>query len=285
MSFIIKLVRHGESESNVGLVTAAQVGDHRVQLTENGKLQASQTGAQIGEAFIRNALLYRSPYQRTRQTMQHLLEGAGVDPDSVRIFEDPRLREIDPGYADYEKQREKRRKYGWFYYRFKGGEAPTDCYDRICTFLESFRRQSERKGAKSALIVSHGLTIRCFVMRYMHLSVEEFERLDNPHNCDVITIAPKDQLQNPQFISGNWGIEGLRLRQPSGSKKLSPATPAQPESDRASSTTSKETTNPQGLLPCGKSKTSGKAKSCKKCRKLKKAGSLKHSKKCKVRAG
>ena len=65
---------------------------------------------------------------------------------------------------------------------------------------------------RNVLIVSHGLTIRCFVMRFMHLSVEQFESLANPQNCDIITIAHKEYIEDPQFTSGRWAISGLRFR-------------------------------------------------------------------------
>ena len=73
-------------------------------------------------------------------------------------------------------------------------------------------RQVERKQSERALIVTHGLTIRCFVMRFLHLSVEQFDSLANPHNCEIVTLADHDTLANPLFTSGRWGVEGLRLR-------------------------------------------------------------------------
>jgi broad specificity phosphatase PhoE len=72
-------------------------------------------------------------------------------------------------------------------------------------------RQMERKKKDKALIISHGLTIRIFVMRFFHLTVEQFDMMRNPHNCDVITIGPKADMKNPQFTSGRWGVTGLRL--------------------------------------------------------------------------
>ena len=37
-------------------------------------------------------------------------------------------------------------------------------YDRTSNFLESMMRQVERKKTDRVLIVTHGLTIRCFIM-------------------------------------------------------------------------------------------------------------------------
>lgn len=210
----LKLVRHGQSRANVKEVDAKTVGDHTIELTDMGWQQARQVGASFGPAFLADAIIYTSPYARTRQTLAGILEGGGVSPGSVRIYEDPRLREVDPGYAEYEAQTELRRTHGWFYYRFHGGESPADCFDRTSSFLDSMMRQVERKGAEHVLVVTHGLTLRCLVMRFLHLSVEQFDQLANPNNCDVVTLAERHALKEPLFTSGRWGVDGLRLRQP-----------------------------------------------------------------------
>lgn len=211
----IKLVRHGQSQANTGEVETRLVGDHAVGLTEQGKAQARAAGSLVGAEFLKGALVYRSPYRRTRETLEHLLEGSGLAAsERPRVFEDPRLREVEHGYHDVAEQEPLRRVHGWFYYRFKGGESPADCFDRTSGFLESLMRQVERKSAERALVVTHGLTVRCFVMRYLHLTVEEFESLANPGNCDVITIASRETCPDPLFARGPWAVTGLRLRPP-----------------------------------------------------------------------
>lgn len=208
---IIKLVRHGLSRSNTGETMPQEVGDHRVELAPLGHEQAFNRGKSLAD-FIRGALIYCSPYLRTRQTLDGILRGAGLTRDDVEIFEDPRLREVDVGYQDGEAQMELRQRHGWFYYRFNGGESAADCYDRLCSFMDSMVRQVRRKRVSKVLIVSHGMTLRCFVTRFLHLSVEDFERMHNPDNCDVITIARKDLLANPQLFSGRWAAEGFSFR-------------------------------------------------------------------------
>lgn len=208
----IRLVRHGQSQANTGEVDPRAVGDHAIALTALGREQAREAGARIGADVVRGSLVYRSPYHRTRQTLDGLLQGAGVTGSDVRVFEDPRLREVEHGYQDVEAQESMRAVHGWFYYRFDGGESPADCYDRTSAALESIMRQSRRKGVRNVLIVTHGLTIRCFVMRFLHLTVDQFCTLANPRNCDVVTLAHADALAAPQFRSGRWGVEGLRLR-------------------------------------------------------------------------
>jgi broad specificity phosphatase PhoE len=208
----IKLVRHGESDANIGKVSSIEVGDHAIPLSERGREQVREVGRRIGLPFLTGALVYTSPYRRTRETLAGILEATGADP--IRVYEDPRMREVEHGYDDVAAQEELRKVHGWFYYRFRGGESPADCYDRTSSFLESMMRQVERKRTDRVLIVTHGLLIRCFVMRFLHLTVEEFDGLANPKNCDVVTLASKSELASPLFTSGDWGVEGLAIRPP-----------------------------------------------------------------------
>lgn len=214
MSLIIKLVRHGESEANMGKVQTHEVGDHTIALSERGWAQAREAGRRIGAGFLREALIYTSPYRRTRETLMGLIEGSGLPEDergALRIYEDPRLREVEHGYEPSIEQQDLRRRHGWFYYRYRGGESPADCYDRTSSFLESMMRQVERKRTERVLIVTHGLTLRCFVMRFLHLPVEEFDDMGSPENCAVVTLAaPPDP--GCEFRSNHWGAAGLPRR-------------------------------------------------------------------------
>ena len=216
---IIKLMRHGLSGANTGEEDLAEVPDHDIKLVARGIEQARAAGLALGKEFLLEAMVYRSPYRRARQTTHEAFVGAGLvasadEPLPVRTYEDPRLREVEHGYAGQaaiDAQRGLRDKIGYFWYQMERGESPVQAYDRISGFLESFMRQMERKKSEKALIVSHGLTIRIFIMRFFHLTVEEFDTLRNPENCDVITIGPKESIENPQFTSGRWSVTGLRL--------------------------------------------------------------------------
>ena len=73
-------------------------------------------------------------------------------------------------------------------------------------------RQVTRKQPEAVVVVSHGLTIRCFVMRFLHLSVEQFEDLANPGNAAVITIGPREVIADPLHVSGRWAVTGLKRR-------------------------------------------------------------------------
>jgi broad specificity phosphatase PhoE len=214
---IIKLVRHGESEQNTGVVNATEIGDFNVALSPKGWAQARSAGEQIGAYYLGNALVYVSPYRRTRQTLTGIIDGSNVlaDYGTPTIYEDIRLREVEFGFNKANKaieiEQELRAIHGWMFYRYQGGESPADCYDRICSFLESMVRQVERKKIARVLIVSHGLTIRCFVTRFLHLSVEEFDKMRNPGNGDIITIGDKNLIENAVFTRGKWAVNGLKV--------------------------------------------------------------------------
>jgi len=73
-------------------------------------------------------------------------------------------------------------------------------------------RQVERSRKNNILLVCHGMTLRCFVARFLHLTVEAFENLHNLDNCEIVTIGLKDNLEKPVFTRGRWAVEGIRLR-------------------------------------------------------------------------
>lgn len=208
---IVKLVRHGESLSNTGELIPHEIGDYGIGLTEAGKQQAQAAGRSIGQDFIADSLIYCSPYRRTRETANEIIRTANM-PDTKKVYEYPRLREVERGFMDDESQHHLRKIYGWFYYRHAGGESPADCYDRTSAFLESLMRQAARHDAENILIVTHGMTIRCFVTRFLHLTVEQFETMANPRNCSVITIGSAEDLEAPIFTCGRWGVDGISLR-------------------------------------------------------------------------
>jgi len=191
----IILVRHGESEGNLDDTVYERVPDHRISLTPKGFEQARDTGAAIREVLDGESVeAYVSPYVRTRQTLEAL--ALPVAERDVRV--EPRLREQDwanfQDPVDIAEQKAERDRYGHFYYRFSNGESGSDVYDRVSTFLESMHRNFETPAApRNVVIVTHGLTMRLFCMRWFHWSVEYFESVDNPENAQpVVLLRQKD---------------------------------------------------------------------------------------------
>jgi broad specificity phosphatase PhoE len=75
-------------------------------------------------------------------------------------------------------------------------------------------RSLQKTDSRQALIVTHGLALRVFVMRFLHLTVEQFDEIANPQNTDIVTISYAKNLRDCLFISGKWGVEGLRPYEP-----------------------------------------------------------------------
>jgi broad specificity phosphatase PhoE len=188
----IILVRHGESEGNFDKIHYETVPDYALNLTPRGIDQAKQAGAKIKNLIGSETLyVYISPYYRTRQTYQYIKEY--VSPNVVKAVEDPRLREQDWGHlrnADMNDEIVKNRhSYSAFYYRIPDGESGADVYDRVSTFLETLHRDFNKPDfPPNVLIVTHGMTLRLFLMRWFHWSVEEFENLHNLQNCQVVLM-------------------------------------------------------------------------------------------------
>ncbi|MDI9887887.1 histidine phosphatase family protein [Streptomyces sp. HNM0645] len=183
----IVLVRHGESEGNADDSVYERKPDHALSLTDRGWHQAEETGNRLRGLFGHERVsVYVSPYRRTHQTL-HALR---LDPRLVRVREEPRLREQDWGNWQERDavrlQKAYRDAYGHFFYRFPQGESGADVYDRVGAFLESLYRSFESpEHPPNVLLVTHGLTMRLFCMRWFHWTVPEFESLSNPDNGET----------------------------------------------------------------------------------------------------
>ncbi|MEW2131636.1 histidine phosphatase family protein [Streptomyces sp. NPDC005435] len=183
----IILVRHGESTGNVDDSVYEREPDHALALTERGRRQAEHTGERLREIVgDERVSVYVSPYRRTHET----LDAFGLDPVRIRVREEPRLREQDWGNwqerGDVRLQKAYRDAYGHFFFRFPQGESGADVYDRVGGFLESlFRSFEEPDHPPNVLLVTHGLAMRLFCMRWFHWTVSEFESLSNPGNAEL----------------------------------------------------------------------------------------------------
>lgn len=188
----IILVRHAESEGNLDRRNYQTTPDYALNITEKGRSQSVSAGNDISRIIQGETVhAYMSPYYRTRQTLNEIETVIGAN--IIKSIEDPRLREQDWGHlrhpdANQNIMRE-RQEFSSFYYRIKDGESGADVFDRISTFLETLHRDFNKPDyPQNCLIVTHGLTLRLFLMRWFHWSVEEFESLRNPKNCQVVVL-------------------------------------------------------------------------------------------------
>lgn len=196
----IILVRHAESEGNIDQTKYCSIADSRIQLTSNGVKQAEECGREIRQLIEKTGnegwkvYFYVSPYTRTLGT----LKGIGRAFERNRILgvrEEPRVREQDFGnFQKAERMRaikETRDQFGRFFYRFPEGESGADVFDRVTSFLESLWRDidmnrfnCEQSTDLNLIIVTHGVAMRIFFMRWFKWTTEQFELLNNAQNCE-----------------------------------------------------------------------------------------------------
>lgn len=190
----IFLIRHGESEINADISTLLKKPDYAGVLTEKGRAQALEVGKRVAEIVGTDPyMVYSSPYWRTRQTYQLATRGLHAP---FHYYEDPRLREQEWGTrllknvgALKERENDERDSYGHFYYRFDNGESCADVYHRVSDFINTMHRDFEKPHfPDNVFIFNHGMTIRVFLMRWFHWSVEHFESIRNIENCGMVEL-------------------------------------------------------------------------------------------------
>ena len=161
--------------------------------------------------------IYTSPYRRTRETTEGILSSLAANDSengpspfprrSVRVWEEPRLREQDfgnfqPGAADMERMWRERAEYGHFFYRIPNGESAADAYDRVSGFNETLWRSfGEDDFGSVCVLVTHGLMTRVFLMKWYHWSVEYFEDLRNVDHCEFV-VMERDR-ESDKFVLRN----------------------------------------------------------------------------------
>lgn len=228
----IYLVRHGESLGNVDSAIYEKTPDWQIPLTQKGKKQAAVVcdkfwkkleieewvqKAKKSVFYIKKPLIaiYCSPWYRARQTAAPFLDrihtelpkvinpiGTAIEPFSPYSYkEDPRLREQEWGNFKEEpwsgKIGRERQKFGTFFYRMPFGESGADVFDRISTFNETLHRDFKKaEFPENMVIFSHGLTIRIFLMRWLHWTVEKFQNIRNPSNGQIIHM----QLEKDKYV-------------------------------------------------------------------------------------
>lgn len=174
----IILIRRGECHAN--------------ELTEKGVEQARKAGQNLKKMVGTESLyFYISPFWRTRSTFENIVRF--FPKNQFKYSEEPRLREQEWGYLrsydEFQRLKREREDYGIFYYRFPGGEAASDVYDRINDLLGSLHRDfMEDNFPENCVLITHSLAIRLFVMRWFHLTVEDFEDMASPGNAEMVVL-------------------------------------------------------------------------------------------------
>ncbi|CAG8032547.1 unnamed protein product [Penicillium olsonii] len=243
---MIILVRHAQSEGNKNRDIHQTIPDHRVKLTNEGLRQAEDAGRRLRDLLHPDDTLhfFTSPYRRTRETTEGILESLTSDTPApspfprhtIKVYEEPRLREQDfgnfqPCSTEMERMWMERADYGHFFYRIPNGESAADAYDRVSGFNESlWRLFGEDDFANVCVLVTHGLMARVFLMKWYHWSVEYFEDLRNINHCEfvVLTLNPNNGKYTLQNKLRTWSDLRKDREQDNAPKEEVSATTASP---------------------------------------------------------
>lgn len=187
----IILIRHAESIGNKDKEIYSNLPDYAVLLTEKGVNQSFEVGKNLNNILKDESFcIYYSPYFRTRQTMDNALKYLNNNQCLFKR-EEPRIREQEysgklRAYDSKQQFDKEREEYGKFFYRMDGGESGADCSDRVSDFLSTLNRDFEKQNyPENVLIFTHGMLLRIFIMRFFHITVEEFEMWKNPKNGEI----------------------------------------------------------------------------------------------------
>lgn len=179
---------------------ALQAGEALQEFLLDQKLENSASEGKTRNP--RSIMFFTSPYLRTRQTCNNIIEGIknvpGVEYD---VREDARMREQDfgnfqPELEEMERIWKERAQYGHFFFRIPHGESAADVYDRVASFNESLFRKFKHDDFPNILVlVSHGIWSRVFLMKWFKWSYEEFESLKNIPHCQFLIMKKHEDDQ------------------------------------------------------------------------------------------
>eukprot|EP00466_Bigelowiella_natans_P009703 jgi/Bigna1/76402/fgenesh1_pg.41_\ len=223
---------HGESIANVDPAAYKCMPDHKLPLTERGEKMAENAGRALDEQFKQMfgtpekmglCRMWVSPFKRTRQTADGILTTAAGDWIHD-VKESPFLVEQDWGLFEGSGMEDGKEKYpvewgrmqrlrehqGKYWARMPMGESCFDVCTRVANLFETITRDRlpkwsvGRDSVENVIIVSHGVTIRAFIMMWCHLSPEWFEVNMNPPNCSIIRI---DDSECKGYVFGGYNCD------------------------------------------------------------------------------
>lgn len=202
----IFLIRHGESIQNTN-ENLKNLPGHLVYLTEKGREQSNECGKFLKSYCdenginLKKSILYVSTFERARETARIINKHLNIEcvkedfcltEQQYGIFENVHYDE----WAKYGKQYEHYAKYynnkGKFYAKLPQGESPFDVALRVKQFINATFNDFDDE-VENIFIVSHGITIRAFLVAYFNYSPEWFENESNMKNCSVRLIERQSQ--------------------------------------------------------------------------------------------
>ena len=200
------IVRHGESKRNADREFARAQGkyadftegvrDQDTPLTPIGEMQSISVGVELRKRFDMGDpidVIYVSPYLRTRQTMDKIVEGLGYQP---KVIVDERIREIEFGQLDgidgrgiemkYPEEVKRKAKEGKYFYRPPGGESRPDVKIRIRSFLDTIVRDCR---GLNVLVICHSVVVLNFRALLERWGEDDYLQVDKENDVKNASVT------------------------------------------------------------------------------------------------
>ncbi len=205
------IIRHGESlrneakQGNVHFPSDESrrhirgIGDHKIDLTPLGRMQARAAGIYLRENFDVPDYAYDSFYARTQQTADGALSAYTEEERQwIERRHNIFLRERDPGYTydmiDEEVEtgfpfhQEHRNTFGSLLFRPIGGESLADGLIRAYLLLQHIY---EARDGQDVQLYGHGGITRDLMFLIEHWDLDQFAEHPGPDNCGITIYQSK----------------------------------------------------------------------------------------------
>lgn len=223
----VYLVRHAQSQSNVNVYELHKTPNPSIELTATGIEQAQQAGQYLSQNDFDKAVVWNSPYMRTRQTAKIIKETMKKSlsiEERESIYLSERQFGLVDDVVDYRHNyKDAINHYKMhtasktdFFVRPPLGESPFDMAIRLDTFMK-FEIQTSPEDLH--VLVSHGAAIRGILMMTLGWPFEKYGDEPNPLNASARLITfdnnkwqdhgyvfkPEERTMNSELLKAQAG--------------------------------------------------------------------------------
>ena len=222
------VVRHGQSALNKALEQKQRgeyvyaydnAHDSQIPLSEEGTFQAIKTGKLLRQKFTHNGIninvCYSSPYLRTIQTAQNIIENIGQKVN-LELRDEIREKEFGVEHGISNKELKERfpvdamlkKRDSKFFYRPHGGESYQDVRQRFRDFIGTLKRKNSNQ---TILVVTHQVTYKAFRSLIKGTTVSEIEKYPETPNCGVAIYELQAINNGYHLVLKEYDIKGLLI--------------------------------------------------------------------------
>jgi broad specificity phosphatase PhoE len=176
---MIHMIRHGQSVANADPSIYLKTPNWDIELSELGREQAKEAANSLADTLdlSKTVYVYYSPFQRTIQTTDYILDELNTRGFNFFDKEDPLLSEREWG-TEWRKLIDQR---GFFPedFRFYAKPGGAESYAELYTRVRLFRNYLSQRydDSHQIVLITHGEWIQIALMVHNNLSVGMFEKI------------------------------------------------------------------------------------------------------------